>query len=181
MKKGYKLLILKALSFFIENPYEEIHLREFSRKTKISLNSAQRFLSLFLEKGLIKEERKANLRYFKANLDNIVFKHIKITYSINTLQNSGLVEELSKNFHSVILFGSTAKGIDERKSDIDLVCIGDKKTFDLRMYEQILGKEINAHFFSIPEWKKQKQNNKAFYIDIISTGINLIGNMPIVD
>ena len=56
MKKGYNLLILKALGFFIDNPYNKIYLREFSRKLKISLNSAQRFLNFFLEKNLSKKK-----------------------------------------------------------------------------------------------------------------------------
>ena len=55
MKKGYNLLVLNALGFFVENPYEEIHLREFSRRLKISVNSSQRFLGLFLNEGLIKD------------------------------------------------------------------------------------------------------------------------------
>ena len=181
MKKGYNLLILKALAFFIDNPYEEIHLREFSRRLKISSNSAQRFLNLFLEQKFIKEERKANLRYFKANLDNLVFRYIKKTYSIKKLEDAGLVDHLANNFSNVVLFGSVAKGIDEQKSDIDLVCTGNNKSPNLGNYENILKRQINTHIFSLPEWKKQKDKNKAFYQDVIVDGINLIGEIPIVE
>jgi len=181
MKKGHNLLVLLALEFFIKNPKEEIHLREFSRRIKISPNSAQRFLNLFLDKGFIKEERKANLRYFKANLENVVFKHIKQTYSLQLLVESGLIDYLkNKDFTFVTLFGSVARGEDDSKSDIDLVCIGGKQ-YDLFEFEKKLGKEINAHFFSWVEWKKQTKQNRGFYSDVISQGINLIGNMPIAE
>jgi len=181
MEDSYNLLVLKALEYFIDNPYEEVYLREFSRKLKISPNTAQRFLDLFLKQGLIKEEKKANLRYFKANLDNVVFRFIKKTYIIKKLQESGLIDHLTKNFSNVILFGSSSKGVDDRNSDIDLVCIGKGRVQGVDVFEERLDKEINVHVFSLAEWKKQKKDNRAFYQDVISDGINLIGEVPIVD
>jgi len=183
MKKGYNLLVLEALEFFIKNPYDEIYLREFSRKLRISPNSAQRFLNLFLKNRFIFENKKANLRIFKANLDNIVFREIKKTYSIKKLIDLGLMDYLESKFSSVILFGSVAKGLDDENSDIDLVCMGenDIKKINLYDFEKKLKKEINLHIFSIGKWKKQPQENKAFYQDVIINGINLIGEIPIVD
>jgi len=185
MKKGYNLLILKALEFFIQNPYEEIHLREFSRRLKISVNSSQRFLDLFLHKGFIKEERKANLRYFKANIDNIVFRNIKITYSLDRLEEINLADKLeeSKVSHAV-LFGSIGEGKDDVNSDLDIVIIGINKNKVLDLIKEIehkMHKEVNLHFFSWHEWKRTYKENKAFYLDVISKGINLIGEMPIVE
>lgn len=181
-QENYNLLILKALRFFIDNPYKEIHLREFSRKLKISPNSSQRFLNLFLKEKLIKEERKANLRYFKANLDSLVFRFIKKTHSIKKIEDSGIIDYLkNRGFSNIVLFGSVAKGLDDEKSDIDIVCIGPNKKIALNDFYAKLSKEINAHFFTLAEWKKQKQENKAFYQDVISTGINLIGETAIID
>lgn len=181
MKKGYNLLVLKALNFFIENPYEEIHLREFSRQLKISLNSAQRFLDLFLREKFIHEFRRANLRYFKSNLDSIVFRNIKLTSSLKLLEDSGLVKYLEKKFSQIILFGSLARGLDNLESDIDILCIGKKQELEIYEFEKKLKKEINIHTFSLTQWKKQKLENKAFYQQIISTGVSLIGEIPILD
>lgn len=180
INKGFGILILKALNFFIENPYQEIHLREFARKVEISLNSSQRFLDIFLKERLVKERRAVNIRYFSANLDNIIFREIKKTIFLKKIIDCGMYNFLKEKYSSVIIFGSVAKGIDNFDSDIDLVCIGNLKT-DLREFEKKLSREINAHFFSFAEWKKQKLLNKAFYQDVISTGVNLIGKMPIVD
>lgn len=176
----YNLLVFKALEFFIQNPYREIYLREFSRELKISPNSAQRFLDLFLREEFIREEKRANLRYFKANVDNIVFRFIKKTYSIDKLKKSGLINHLKDKFSNAILFGSVAKGLDEEDSDIDLVCIG-KNKINFIEYEEKLEKRLNIHFFTRAEWKMQKRKNKAFYYDIIMDGINLVGEIPIID
>ena len=185
MKKRYdeyNLLILKALQFFIENPYEEVYLREFAKRLNISPNTAQRFLNLFLKEGIINEHRRANLRYFKSNLESLVFKYIKKTYSVKKLTDCSLIEHLKKNnFYQVALFGSLAKGMDDKKSDIDIVCIGNNKNVDVREFEKKLKKEINLHIFTQAEWKRQAKENKAFYQDVISTGINLIGEMPIIN
>ena len=179
MINRYNLLVLNALEFFINSPYEEIHLREFSRKLKISINSAQRFLTLFLKEGLIKEQRRANLRYFKANPDSIVFRSIKITYSLKKIQDSELIDFLKSKFTNVILFGSVARGLDDKNSDLDIICIGNKKKYDIYKFEKKLSKEINIQIFDSEQWQKTKAENKAFYQDIISTGINLIGDMPV--
>lgn len=175
------ILILKCLKFFFENPYEKIHLRGFARKMKISLNTSQRFLNLFLEQNFISESREANLRYFKANFNSLSFRYLKIAFSLKELENSKLIDYLAEKFLQVILFGSVAKGTDDANSDIDIVCIGIKKELDLFKFNKKLKKEIAVHQFTISEWKKQKQENKAFYQDIISTGINLIGEMPILE
>ncbi len=182
--EGFNLLILKALKHFIENPYEEIYLREFSRRLRISPNTAQRFLNLFLNEGLIKEERKANSRYFKSNQNSILFKYIKITYSLRELNKRDLILSLKDNSSHVILFGSIAKGLDDKNSDVDLLIISNDKNKVKDILFNIQDKfdrEINYHIFSWSDWKKQKTENKAFYQDIISTGINLIGEIPLVD
>jgi len=183
-KSKYNLLILKALEFFIENPYTEIYLREFSRKLKISPNTAQRFLDLFLKEKLVIEVKKANLRYFKANLNSNLFKHMKIAFSIGKIEKFGLIKNLKNHVSHCILFGSVAKGLDDEKSDIDLLIITDNKKMAREILLEHINKfhrEINYHIFSWVEWKNQKKNNLAFYQDVIANGINLIGEIPIVD
>lgn len=180
----YGLLVLNALEFFIENPYDEVYLREFSRKLKISPNTSQRFLNLFLKEGLITEIKRGNLRYFKPNLENLLFKHIKKTYSIKKIIDSGIISSLNNFAAYLVLFGSMAKGLDDKNSDMDLLIISQnkKKIMEIiSILQKKISAEINPHIFSWAEWKKQAQVNKAFYQDIISTGINLIGEIPIIN
>ena len=182
MKKGYNLLILSALGFFLENPYEEIHLREFSRRLKISPNSANRFLDFFISEGLIIDRRVANLRYFKANMDSTTFRQIKVTKSIHELEMSGLVSNLSGNCLSCVVFGSVAKGRDESESDIDLVIVGKNKEKIkeiIRNVQKKFKRELSFHIFTSVEWRRQKTENKAFYQDVVSTGIALVGEVLI--
>ena len=79
------------------------------------------------------------------------------------------------------IFGSYVREEQKKKSDIDILVIktGGKIRGIERFYLK-LRREPNIHIFSLSEWKKQARENKAFYQDVISTGINLIGEMPLV-
>jgi predicted nucleotidyltransferase len=182
MKKGYNLLILKALDFFLDNPYEKIHLRDFSRRLGISPNSANRFLNLFLEENLITDSRVANLRYFIANIDSVSFRQMKITKNVKLLEDAGLVELLGDNCISCMLFGSCAKGRDDSFSDMDFVIVTknkEKVRQAFRLLQKKFNRELSYHIFTSLEWRKQKTENKAFYQDVVSSGIALVGEILI--
>lgn len=186
MKNRYKEpLVLKALEFFVRNSYGEVYLREFGRSLGISPNSAQRFLDVFLKEGFVNEIRRGNLRYFKANMDSVVFRQMKIVFSLNKIEKSGLINVLKEEgIGHVVLFGSVARGEDDLNSDIDLVVVGGNKSKirgAVNGVEGKLGREVNLHVFSWSEWKKSAGSNRAFYQDVIMQGLCLIGEKPVVE
>ena len=173
----------KILKFFLENPYEEIYLRQLSKKLKLSPFVVKKYLDIYLKQGFLREERRANLRYFQANLNNLVLKHLKITYNISLIVSSGLVEFLKKeivNLSAIVLFGSMAKGEDDKSSDVDILIVGNDKNLSFEKFEEKIGKKINEHTFLWSKWNKEAEKNRAFYFDIISYGISLYGELPIV-
>jgi predicted nucleotidyltransferase len=178
-----EIILLKLTNFFLENSYEEFYLRELSKKLKISVFAIKKYADYLLREGLIQEERKGNLRYFKANLENLFFKHLKIARSINLIIRSGLIEFLKENLanvSSIVLFGSIARGEDNEESDIDISIIGKEKTLDLEKFEDKLNKKINIHMFSWSEWNIKVKKDSAFYFDVITQGIPLHGELPII-
>lgn len=176
-----EVLGLKALEWFVENSYDEIYLREFARKLRISPNSAQRFLNLFLKESLVNEVKRGNLRFFNANLDSVVLRQIKVLFSLRKIEKSGIVEYLiEKNTTSFVLFGSVAKGLDDRNSDVDFICISPDKNLKFYEFEKKIGRQIQFHVFTRAEWKKQASTNKAFYEEVIKDGLALIGDKPVV-
>lgn len=177
------LIPLKITNYFFENPYDEFYLRELARKLKLSPYAAKKYLDLLVKEGIVKDEKKANLRYFKANMGNLFFRHLKVAFSINLILKSGLVDFLKEslaNVSSITLFGSVAKGEDDKKSDIDILVIGTHKHINLNNFEGKIGKEINLHILSWSEWSKKAKSNDPFYFEVISYGISLYGELPIV-
>ena len=178
-----ELILLKVAGFFIENPYTDIYLRELARKLKLSPFAAKKYADMLAKEGLIKEDRKANLRYFRANTGSIFFRQLKVAFSIRLLAKSGLVEFLKENtpnVSSIVLFGSMARGEDDEKSDIDILVIGKEKPENFRKFEEKVNKEITVHVFSWSEWNKMAKEDSAFYSEVISHGIPLYGELPLV-
>lgn len=178
-----ELTFLKMLKFFLENPYEEVYLRELAKKLKLSTFAIKKYADFLVKEDLIKEERRANLMYFKANINSIFFKQLKIAFSINIILKSGLLDFLKQNLanvSSIVLFGSMAKGEDSKESDIDILIIGKEKYLDLKKFEEKIGNEITLHIFSWSEWNENAEHNKAFYFDVISYGVPLHGEVPLV-
>jgi len=174
----------KIIQFFFNEPYESIHLRELSRKTKTSIYSTKKIIDYLLNQEILSEKRQGNQRIVKPNMENIFFKQLKITFSIKKIQESDLLDHLKKKIpaiSSVILYGSTAKGTDNQKSDIDLLVIGQKTRLDISQYEKKLDKQINIIVMKWSEWRIHAEKDKAFYREIIKDGIALYGEIPVIE
>ncbi len=177
------LIPLKILNFFLENPYKEVYLRELAKNLKLSPFVTKKYADLLIKEDLIKDERKANLRYFRANSSNLFFKHLKIAFNIDILLKSGLINFLKENLtnlSSIVLFGSIAKGEDNKKSDTDILIIGKEKYLNLRKFEEKINRKITIHIFSWSEWNKKSKQDNAFYYEITTHGIALYGELPLI-
>lgn len=103
------------IEYFFENPYEEIYLRELSRKTKLSTFTIKKSIDTLINEKVLIEGKKGNMRYVKVDLENIFFKFLKISFNLKKILDSGIVPYLVENVPavtSIILFGSVAKDED---------------------------------------------------------------------
>ena len=90
---------------------------------------------------------------------------------------SGLLDYLEEKYspECIVLFGSTAKGMDDKESDIDIFIMSpSKKNISIERFEKILKKEIQLFIFDRQEFLKQKDlaNN-------IVNGIVLRGHLEV--
>jgi predicted nucleotidyltransferase len=173
---GFRVLLL-----FSKDPYREFYLREVAKRARVSSSTAKRFLDFYVEGGLLEKQKKANLALFKANVENLTFRHIKIGYFLMGL--SSLVSNLREVYPnaSIILYGSCARGEDEPHSDIDLLIIsGRKERMEFSVFEKHLGRKINTLVFEPYEWEEKAKKDRAFYERILIDGIPLQGSLPVV-
>jgi len=176
------IILLRIAKFFLQHPYREVYLRELAKALKLSPFATKRYLDLLLKNNLVEEERKANLRYFKANSSSLFYKHLKMAMTLKEIEESGLItflQETIPNTSSIILFGSTAQGDDTEESDIDLVVIGKKISPPLGRFREVIQRDINLHIFSWPEWKKKAEEDEPFYNEVILHSIVLYGELPL--
>lgn len=174
---------LSVLELFIRDPYERYYLREASRLLDISPMTVKRALDLLVQERLLVKEKFKNQVLFKANMKSPAFKHLKISYNLAWFEEKNTVDYIKERvpgLGSLVLFGSYAKGENDRSSDIDLLAIAPAKRSKISL-SAYLGRETSLFIFSPPEWKEQAKKNKAFYIDVITEGIVLSGTRPVVE
>jgi len=167
---------MDILKLFFEKPSKEFNVREIARLLKISPTTASKKLEYLTKKGLLKCRRERIFKFYKSNLENELYRDLKIFYNIRKIKESGLIEELNKFYFkpTIVLFGSCAYGLDIENSDIDLLVISENtKIFpSLEKYEKKLKRKIQV--FVVKNIKDLK--NKHLINNIIN-GIVLQGKI----
>jgi predicted nucleotidyltransferase len=175
---------MKIMQYFFENPYEQIHLRGLSRKAKTSIYSTKIIVDDLVKQNILIENRHGNQRSIRPNMDNRFYLQLKIAFSIKKIQDSKLIKFLEDKIpaiSSITLYGSTAEGKDDNKSDIDLLIIGQKIKADISTYEKKINKEINLLIMKWSEWRTHASQDKPFYREIVKNGIALYGDIPVIE
>lgn len=157
------LKIFNDLNLFFENCFQEVSVREYAKKRKISPPTASKLLMSYKKEGLLNLEKKFGYHFFSANNNNNLFKNIHKTYWAYKIEKSGLLIE-SKNNHVlpvVILFGSIQKAENTKDSDIDMAIFSNSKTNpDYSKYSEKLSRELQVFTFSsTKEINKELRNN----------------------
>jgi len=176
--------VWEVLFYFFSHPYKEVYLRELARKANVSIFSAKQAVDELVREKILLERKNGNMRYIRANMESLFFKQLKIAFSIKKIEESGLIYYLVENvpaISSIVLFGSIAKGEDDENSDVDLLIIGKKRKIDLSKFEKKIGREIRAIVMKWSEWREYIKKDRSLYREIITNGIVLYGNMPVVE
>ena len=136
----------KILEVFMSEPAKEIHLREISRLSKVSLNNVNNTLRQFVKDGLFKRREISNMSFFKPNLDNedllklfeyLELKRKKEFYGKNKniarlleKYTTNVIDLSKRQIQLVVLFGSVARGEWVKGSDIDILAVSSNKDSD---------------------------------------------------
>ena len=164
----------EILKLFFINPEQEYYFREIGQKLNKEPSYYQRPLDKLVSQGILKDERKGNMRFFKLNKEHPLYEEIKsivaktlgIEYKLKNLVNQ------FAGLDSAFLFGSIAKKAENSQSDIDLLLIGsvDQNLLikDISKIEGEIKREINYHIYSQPEILKKLKKNDSFFVNIFS-------------
>ena len=178
-----KITQLKVLSLFLENPHSSYYLRESARILDMDPMTVRRALNLLVKDDfLIKTEEKNRILY-RADVENPALRHVKISYDLSWLRKKNTVDFILKQMNSVssiVLFGSFAKGENDKASDVDILTISLSKSKPTAELTMLLGRDVNLVNFTPAQWSNQAKTNKAFYLDVITDSVLLYGTKPVV-
>ena len=171
------------LAYFFENPREEVYLRELARRLKRNPATVMRATNLLVRENLLTKRIERNATYFRANLSP-KFKEMKKAYTVSKIFDAGvadLIKEKSAGLTSVSLYGSAARGEDDQESDYDFLVIASKCGVGASEISERLGREASLQVYDAAGWKRVSRENRAFYLDVISSSIAIYGEKPVID
>jgi len=166
---------LNILKPFLEEPSREFNVREIARILKIAPATASKQLEDLKKKNLLKGRVHRTFKFYSADLENELFRDIKIFYNIRKIKESRLIEELNKFYlkPTIILFGSASRGLDIESSDLDIVVISEKTTqFKTENYEKKLNRIVQLFIV-----KNLKDLKNEHLIKNVSNGIVIQGEI----
>lgn len=167
---------LKILSFFTLRPDDSFHVRELSRRTKLSLGGTNKALTSLYNQGLLNRKRIGLNLVYTLNRNNIIVRKLGIISILAELEP--LKDQLEEFSGLIILFGSFARGENTADSDLDLLIIGNKKDNIQDWIDSfMLDKEddfpkIQAIIRTPVEWMALEDNDPVFFSEV-SKGIVL--------
>ena len=163
----------ELLKLFFTNHEQSFYMQEIGRAIGKKPGVFQRTLNNLVEEGILKNERRANARYFWINkecplyeeLKSIVFKTVGIQGSI-----ASALSQL-KEIRFAFIYGSYAQNKEHKDSDIDVMVIGnadeDALIAKLDQLENQLKREINYHLYTLNGFKLDVKNKDAFLFEIL--------------
>ncbi len=175
---------VKILELLILNADSEFYLRETAKRVGISPAYVKKELKNLQELNLILQRKRGNMILFKINKNSPIFEELKSIF----LKTESLGDFIRKNLRELgeikyaLIYGSFAKGVESKESDIDLLIIGTVREEELikviRKIEGKMGREINYIIWSESEFKEKANKKHHLLMDIIKNPvINLIGDI----
>ena len=174
----------QILSLLYGHTDRAYYLREIIRITGIGIGPAQRELKNLTDSGIVTREIQGKQVYYQANPKCPIFDELKAIVR-KTFGIADVIRESFIPFKGIIkaafIFGSVAKNTDDRKSDIDLMVIGDISFGDVvsavSPAEEKLRREINSIVYPPEEFRKKVKEDHHFVKNVIGNDkIFIIGD-----
>ncbi len=162
---------LDLLTIFLRDYHSSYSGREVARLIDVSPQTALSVLDSLVKLNILLIKKEGRNNKYSLNLTDLRTKMMLVLAENNAVLNSLLKKELKLIIdkllvlaETIIVFGSFAKGLEKKSSDLDLVVIGVKDKDKFRKVKRIFPREINVEFIT---WNNfVKTQNTALGIEI---------------
>ncbi len=159
---------VELITWFVTHPGERFYYQQLTKVLNSSRKSIQNELGRLEKAGLLSSQKEGNIRFYWINKDFVLYPELKSII----FKTVGVGDELKKalakigDIKSAFIYGSVAKNLEDVRSDIDVMVIGniseDALHDAIMNAEAKLGREVNYTFYSPANWKKDLKVKKAF-------------------
>lgn len=167
----------KVLNYFFLNPRESLHVNELSRSLGLDKRNLVKKLRELERFGILKSEKKANLRLFSLEQKFPLLKE----YQKIVLKTVGIEERLKQiikvvpGIREAYIYGSYAQDKMDAHSDLDLLVIGDHEIRSLQkeiiFLQREINREINCVNISGEEFRRRMEMKDPFLSGIFKKKI----------
>lgn len=162
------------LATLLLRPETEIHARELSRSTGVSIGTLLRELGTLHALGLVKRREVGRQVFFSADPASPVFNELasllRKTIGLGDRLRDALAP-LADRVKVAFVYGSMAAGTAAPHSDVDVMVIGDTSFSDvtkaLHPEQSVLGREINPTVMSAAEFKSRRRARDGFVQSVV--------------
>lgn len=148
---------LQILSLFTNGFENEYYIREIERLLKISPRTSQLILEDLEKKTILESKLRGKIKSYKLKKNQMAKEYIIFAEEykrICFLQKNDLIKEIITKIIPYIkgiglIFGSYAKGIEKKESDLDIFIIGDYNQKEIKNISKNYGIDISIKNYSI--------------------------------
>lgn len=168
---------------FLKDYDQEIYGRELIGKINISQKNIALTLNSLEKHGILSSKIKGNSKYFFLNRKNPLIKeYILLTEIENTLlffknniKISQVFDKIDKKNKIMCIFGSYAKGIQKKDSDLDLLIIGKTDENEIKKIGELFNIKISIKKGSLNDFKELLEKNNPLMNEILENHIIISG------
>lgn len=153
---------LQIISLFTNGFDREYYIREVEKLLNISPRTAQLILEDLENKGIVESKVKGKIKSYKLKINELSKRYItfveqykSIVFMEKNLLIKEIIEKISPFINGIgIIFGSYAKGISKKESDLDIFIAGDYEKEEIKKVSRNLGVEISIKCYPVNTFEK---------------------------
>jgi predicted nucleotidyltransferase len=160
----------RVLGILFGNDGEEFSTSEIIRKAELGSGAVQRELQRLAESGIVTVRAVGNQKRYSANRSAPIYEELRSVMA----KTVGLADPIrmalapfAPAIANAFVYGSTARGADSARSDIDLMILGKNLAYAevypaLEKTEKRLGRVISPNLMTTTEWSRKLQSGSSF-------------------
>ena len=160
----------KVLGLLFGKPDKSFYTNEIMRWASMGRGTVGRELDKLVSVGLLTVTREGNHNYYQANENNPIYSElvsiVRKTFGVADVVREVLVP-FDNNIELAFIYGSIAKGLDTKSSDIDLMLVGNGLNYGLLMevllpLEEALQRSINPTIYDKNDFSNKLKESNSF-------------------
>lgn len=174
---------IDIVSSYLDDYSDSFSGREIGRLINANHQTALNHINNLLNEKILKAVNKGKNKEYSLELKNLktrilleIAEHYKSLKSLANKELKILVTELLPHCESIIIFGSFAKGIFDKNSDIDIIIVGSCNKDAVRSIKRRYSREISIEFVTYAQLRHSLKTKNALGIEILNNHI-IYGNV----